>query len=157
MISIKKDKDYVKELLKSEEGLHLDFKQSITNQFKISKPMAAFANTSGGRLIIGVSDKKKVVGIDYEEEMFMIEEANRKYITPPIRLNFEVYEIEYIEDDQLNDPLFILIVNIPESSSKPHMIIGDKNHNTLYYRIGDKSLPSNRPDSHGLTPPQRNS
>jgi len=141
MISIKKDNDYVKELLKSEEGIHLDFKQSITNQLKISKTMAAFANTTGGRLIIGISDKRQVIGIDADEEMFMIEEANRKYINPPINYAFEIYEINHIDDEKLKEELLILIVNIPESILKPHAIKGEKSIKTIYVRKGDKSLP----------------
>lgn len=145
MISIKKDNDYVKELLKSEEGVQLDFKQSITNQLKISKTMAAFANTTGGKLVIGISDNRQVIGIDADEEMYMIEEANRKYISPPIDFSFEIYEVNHIDDEKLKDELLILIVNIPESLQKPHSIHGRDLIKTFYIRKGDKSLPYTDP------------
>lgn len=141
MISIKKDNDYVKELLKSEEGVQLDFKQSITNQLKISKTMAAFANTTGGRLVIGISDNRQIIGIDAEEEMYMIEEANRKYIMPPIDLDYTIYAIDYLGDEKLKEELFILIVDIPESVMKPHSINGNDMNQTFYIRKGDKSMP----------------
>jgi len=147
MISIKKDNDFVKELLKFEEGIHLDFKQSITNQFKISKTMAAFANTSGGRIVIGISDKRQVIGIDADEEMFMIEEANRKHIIPPIEYGFEIYEINHIDDEKLKEELLILIVNIPNSLFKPHFTKGKNLVKTLYIRKGDKSLPLADPET----------
>jgi len=146
MISIKKDNDYVKELLKSEEGLNLDFKQGITNQFKIAKTMAAFANTKGGRIIIGISDKKHVIGIDADEEIFMLEEANRKYVTPPINLNFEIYEIDYIEEEKLKEGLLILVVNIPESLLKPHAVTGGDLVSIYYMREGDRSMPYGNQD-----------
>jgi len=147
MISIKKDNDYVKELLKSEEGVQLDFKQSITNQMKISKTMAAFANTTGGKLVIGISDNRQVIGIDADEEMFMVEEANRKHISPPIDFSFEIYEINHIDEEKLKDELLILIVSIPESLHKPHYIQGSNLINTFYIRKGDKSLPYTDPKS----------
>ncbi|HSJ67138.1 MAG TPA: ATP-binding protein [Anditalea sp.] len=141
MISIKKDNDYVKELLKLEEGIHLDFKQSITNQLKISKTMAAFANTKGGKLVIGVSDNRQIIGIDVDEEIFMVEEANKKYITPPVEYTFEIYEINYIDEEKLKEEIHILIVNIEESLSKPHFINSNEMSKTFYIRKADKSLP----------------
>lgn len=141
MISVKKDNDYVRELLKSEEGLQLDFKQGITNQLKIAKTMAAFANTMGGKLVIGISDKKDIVGIDADEEIFMVEEANRKYLQPPIVFDFEIYEIDYIEEEKLKEELFILIVNIMASPLKPHAVTGSDMTRMYYIRQGDRSMP----------------
>jgi len=146
MISIKKDNDYVKELLKSEEGLQLDFKQGITNQLKIAKTMSAFANTVGGKIIIGISDRKHVIGIDADEEIFMIEEANRKYIVPPIGLSFEIYEIDYLEEEKLQEEVIILIVDIPESNLKPHMVLVSTMIGTYYIRKGDRSMPYSTQD-----------
>jgi predicted HTH transcriptional regulator len=147
MISIKKDNDYVKELLKCEEGMQLDFKQGITNQLKIAKTIAAFANTKGGQIIIGISDRKQIIGIDVDEEIFMVEEAIRKYITPPISPIFEIYEIDYIEEEKLKEELLILIVNIPESQLKPHAVNGGDLNSIYYMREGDRSMPFVNPDT----------
>jgi predicted HTH transcriptional regulator len=141
MISIKKDNDFVKEIIRSQEGLQLDFKHGITNQLKIAKTMVAFANTKGGKLIIGVSDHRKIIGIDADEEVFMIEQANQKFISPALDLLFEIYEVHYIDDEKLPEELYILVVTIPESSLKPHYLIDAENNKTIYFRQGDKSMP----------------
>ena len=57
------------------EGEHSrqDFKFRIDEQKKIARTLCAFANTDGGRLLIGVKDNGKIVGVDPQEEFFMIE------------------------------------------------------------------------------------
>ena len=60
-----------------EEGEHLrqDFKHSITDSKKIARTIVAFANTSGGRLLIGVKDNGKLIGINTDEDYYMVEAA----------------------------------------------------------------------------------
>ncbi|MBI5700470.1 ATP-binding protein [Candidatus Saganbacteria bacterium] len=43
------------------EGLKIEFKENINN---IDKDMVAFANTEGGRLFVGINDKKHIIGIN---------------------------------------------------------------------------------------------
>ena len=52
------------------EGEHLkqDFKMRIDDAQKIARSLVAFANTSGGRLLIGVKDNGNVCGVRPEEE-----------------------------------------------------------------------------------------
>jgi len=69
-------------LIKQGEHLTLDFKHSITDSKKIARAMVAFANTLGGTLLIGVKDNGSIVGIDSEEEYYMIEAAAQMYCKP---------------------------------------------------------------------------
>jgi predicted HTH transcriptional regulator len=50
--------------LQQEEGKTLEFKENCYSLKNIIKTVIAFANTSGGTLLIGISDNKEVVGID---------------------------------------------------------------------------------------------
>jgi predicted HTH transcriptional regulator len=60
-----------------EEGEHQqqDFKYCINDSKKIAKSLVAFANTDGGRLLIGVKDNGKITGIKSDEEFYV--EDNR--------------------------------------------------------------------------------
>lgn len=69
-------------LIKQGEHQTLDFKHSITDSKKIARAMVAFANTLGGTLLIGVKDNGSIVGIDSEEEYYMIEAAAQMYCKP---------------------------------------------------------------------------
>ena len=54
----------VEELLKSNEGKTLEFKENLRLLQNLIKTIVAFANTAGGTIVIGVEDKtKKVIGI----------------------------------------------------------------------------------------------
>lgn len=48
------DADYIQQLITEGEHVHQDFKFAISDARKIAKSLSAFANTGGGRLLIGV-------------------------------------------------------------------------------------------------------
>lgn len=93
MKSAKFDNEFVKALLKEKEGLKLDFKQKITSKEKIAKTLSALANSEGGFIVIGMSDSKKITGIDPEEERYMIEAANKDYCIPSVGLIFDEVKV----------------------------------------------------------------
>jgi predicted HTH transcriptional regulator len=136
----KKDDDFIKELIKQKESETLDFKHSITNSKKIAKTLTAFANHKGGKLAVGINDKKTITGIDESEEIFMIEEAANKWCVPPVSVSFEVYEVQHVEEQKLDEELYILIVSVPQSIDR-HAVL-DTNGKPVYYtRYLDKTVP----------------
>ena len=46
----------IKKLLQTSEGKQLEFKRDLSSVKPIFKTLVAFANTEGGRLVIGVDD-----------------------------------------------------------------------------------------------------
>ena len=55
----------VVEFLKREEGKTLEFKRDLSSPKNLMKTLVAFANTAGGRVIIGVEDKTRLpVGVE---------------------------------------------------------------------------------------------
>ncbi|WP_443947306.1 helix-turn-helix domain-containing protein [Pedobacter sp. AW1-32] len=122
----------IKGLILQGEGVMLDFKKTITNTEKIAKSLVAFANNRGGRLLIGVADDGTIKGVkSEEEEKYMILTAAHQFCKPAIEPFFE----EVYVDDKL-----ILIVNIPESDTKPHYALDDQKKWWAYIRIDDKSV-----------------
>ncbi|RZS97560.1 putative DNA-binding protein [Cecembia calidifontis] len=140
MMDFKKDDEFISELLKADEGEVLDFKQSINKSSKIAKTMVAFANTKGGKIAIGISDRKKITGIDVDEELFMIEKANKEYCFPPVEFSYEVYEIDRIEGKELVEELHVLIINVL-ASSQGHFYKNPDSSLTRYVRVKDESVP----------------
>ena len=71
--------NHIQQLVAEGEHVHQDFKFAITDARKIARSLSAFANTEGGRLLIGVKDNGKIAGIRSEEELYMIEAAATMY------------------------------------------------------------------------------
>lgn len=140
MIPIKKDNDFIKELLNRQEGETLDFKQSINKPYRIARTMIAMANTRGGQIVVGVSDQRKITGIDGEEEIFMIERANSDFCSPPIELSFELYEIDILDNQILEEELYILLISIPRSE-QCHYFKQENGTMMKYIRKNDRTLP----------------
>ena len=54
--------ELLQEILKGESKT-LEFKERMPSNSSIVKTIIAFSNTSGGKLILGVSDERNIVGI----------------------------------------------------------------------------------------------
>lgn len=127
----------VLELIELGESLNVEFKQRFSTHEKIAKSLIAFANTSGGYLLIGVDDDRSIYGILSEKsDTELIKETAGKYCVPPVNCNIYSYEIENKE---------VMVVEIPESNSKPHRIQDyktniDLNTAQVYVRVNDKSV-----------------
>lgn len=58
----------------------------------IARSLSAFANTEGGRLLIGVKDNGKIAGVRSDEEIYMIEAAATMYCKPKVELETQTYK-----------------------------------------------------------------
>ncbi|MBN8704559.1 MAG: ATP-binding protein [Bacteroidetes bacterium] len=119
----------LKSLIQQGEGVALEFKRKINHPKKIAKSLVAFANSLGGFLVIGVDDNGFIYGIEDEkypaELLHLISETD---CTPPV--NYSLFSIKI-------DNKYVLVIEIPESLTKPHFI---KTENQPYIRVGDKSI-----------------
>lgn len=129
-------------LVKQNESEVLDFKQSINNLYKIAKSIGSFANTKGGKLVIGISDSKRIIGIDPEEEKYMLEKAGGDLCDPPIQILFQILEQE--SENEFDEPKYILIAEIPESRKKPVKTLDANGEWKVYSRVVDKSIPASK-------------
>ena len=76
------DKHYLLCLIREGEHQQQDFKYRVADACKLAKSVSAFANTDGGRLLIGVSDDGHLSGVRSEEEIFMMHQAAYKFCKP---------------------------------------------------------------------------
>ncbi len=125
-----------KRLVKTGEGTYLEFKRTISSPEKLAREIAAFSNTRGGILIIGVNDNKTITGVEsfYEEEM-ALEKALDYYCRPAVDADIEL--LPYYDDREL------IIVRIPEAERKPVAVDADGKR-TVYIRDKDKSIQASK-------------
>lgn len=119
------------------EGEHQtqDFKFRIDDQRKIARTLAAFANTDGGRLLIGVKDNGKITGVNPEEEFHMIEGAASLFCKPAVGLETKVWQ----EDMRL-----VLEVRVKASEARNHMAPDETGKWKIYVRRKDHTLLANK-------------
>ncbi|WP_295667167.1 helix-turn-helix domain-containing protein [uncultured Mucilaginibacter sp.] len=122
----------VKKLIFEGEGVSLDFKKTITSCEKIARTMVSFANNRGGRLLIGVADDGTIKGVKSEdEERYMITRAAHLFARPAIE---PVFEEVYIDDK------IVLVVEIPQTDTKPYFALAEDGKWWVYVRVKDKSI-----------------
>ena len=85
---------YIYNLIKQGEHQRLDFKHSITDSKKIARSLAAFANTEGGKLLVGVRDNGSIAGVKSDEEFYMIQAAAQLFCKPEVNFETKVWQIE---------------------------------------------------------------
>lgn len=122
-------------LIEQGESQLLDFKYCISDSRKIARTLAAFANTNGGRLLIGVRDNGSIAGIQSEEEFYMIDAAASLFCKPPVKYNVVQHHSE---------GKTVLEVEIEKSGTRPVYSKDDSGKWIAYSRKDDQNLAVNR-------------
>lgn len=125
------DTQYIQRLVAEGEHCHQDFKFEISDARKIARSISAFANTEGGRLLVGVKDNGKIAGVRSEEEIYMIEAAAGMYSQPPIQATTRTFTVE---------GKTVLEISIDEAPVKPIFALDENNTPKAYIRIKDENI-----------------
>ena len=126
---------YIRDLIARGENQHLDFKFEISDARKIARTLSAFANTEGGKLLIGVKDNGVITGIRTEEEEYMIESAAHIYCRPKITYTIQKWNV---------NGRWVLEATIKKSQNKPHFALDEKGKWIAFVRVADQNFQANR-------------
>jgi predicted HTH transcriptional regulator len=127
--------NYLTRLIEQGEHQQQDFKYCISDSKKIARSLVAFANTDGGRLLIGVKDNGNITGVRSEEEYYMVEAAARLYSRPMIPFTTRQHFV---------DAKTVLEVRIEPSSEKPHYALDEHGKWWAYFRKEDENRLANK-------------
>lgn len=127
----------LKRLVALGEGLHLEFKRKAAHPDKLVREMIAFANTSGGSLLIGVNDDKEIPGVKYpEEEILVVRQAIEKFCRPQL-----VYQERMIS---ITDNKYVVELIIPQGERRPYFFKQSAERKESFVRGGDKSITASK-------------
>ena len=115
----------IKDLIKTGEGIKLEFKEGF-NVPSLGKEICAFANESGGKIILGVSDKGIIKGFNLTNSKSSQLQTIARTIEPTLKI-----EIEKTDN--------LVVINIPEGKNKPYSYAGQ-----YYLRVGANSQKLSR-------------
>jgi len=126
----------IADLITLDECKTLEFKRGTSSPKSILKSLAAFANTAGGRLIVGVDDDKQPVGVanplDEEERLCSLIADS---ISPRLVPNIEMATV---------DGKTLLIIEVYLSNSRPHWLNAEGMENGVYVRLGSTNRQADR-------------
>lgn len=135
----------IQKLIAQGEHQQQDFKYKVSDAVKLARSVSAFANTDGGRLLIGVRDDGRIHGVQSEEEVYMMEAAANRYCLPESDIHFESVQAEGHT---------VVIATIPPATQRPvcalepddtpqpdHIAIGGNTYRaTAYVRVADQNI-----------------
>jgi predicted HTH transcriptional regulator len=125
----------ISQYIKLGENQTQDFKYAIDDQKKIARTLVAFANTDGGRLLIGVKDNGKIVGCNPEEEFHMIEGAAQLYCKPSLEFKSQVHKEGF---------RMVLEVIVESNAKRPYRALDEEGKWKSYFRKDDNTLMVNK-------------
>ena len=128
---VRQPEKHIQKLIEEGEHQQLDFKFEISDSRRIARSLAAFANTDGGRLLVGVKDNGAIAGVRSEEEIHMIQAAAEMYCQPEVQYTTEEWEI---------NGKTVLEVTIPKDSHVKHKAPDNQGKYKIYVRVHDENL-----------------
>lgn len=130
-MKISNDKQYLLQLIAQGEHQQQDFKYKVMDAEKLARSVSAFANTDGGRLLIGVRDDGHISGIRSEEEIYMMHSAAYKYCHPQPSIHFDTLHAEGRN---------VVIATVPPSPLKPIFALTSEGKRRAFIRIKDENI-----------------
>lgn len=124
----------IKILIGQGEHQQLDFKYEISDAAKIARTLVSFANTDGGKLLIGVKDNGSIKGIASDEEIFMLENAALRFCQPEIKFSTK----EWIVDGKK-----VLEVTIPADAEAIYRAPDPQDQYKAFVRVRDENFIAN--------------
>ena len=107
-------------IILSGEGYKTEFKRNVNTD--LSKELAAFANSSGGKVFLGIEDNGAISGVTIDN-------------TLKSKVTMMAHECDPSVDIELEVCNNVLIVNVPEGKNKPYRCT-----NGFYIRNGASSI-----------------
>ena len=127
----------IEDLIAQGEHQQQDFKYKVTDAVKLARSVSAFANTDGGRLLIGVRDDGTIHGVRSEEEIFMMHAAACKYCTPEPTIQFETLHVP--TEPHGGRLRTVVVCTISPSAQRPVFALED-GRKTAYIRVADENI-----------------
>jgi ATP-dependent DNA helicase RecG len=116
----------IKSIVNSGEGFNSEFKERVpTNLKSITEEVCAFANASGGVVLIGVDDKNTIKGVNIDNSKRSAIQNSIGEISPPLQC-----EIYIVEVDGKN----VAVIEVASGQNKPYVLSG-----AIYVRQGPNS------------------
>lgn len=149
--------DDVAALAAEREGRKLEFKSGLPRDEKTARSLAAFANTRGGILLVGVGDRGEILGAPHPRETLQrVRTIATTSVEPPLDVQSGVVTVA-------SRP--VVWCSVPLSPKRPHAVVHADGSREIVARVGSSNrvatgatlgaLNAARASKSGLDPLQR--
>ncbi len=115
--------EQVRQLISQGEGNTVEFKENLPTPTDLAKEMAAFANTDGGWLLVGVADQGEIRGVKFNEQSAeLVLNVARNNCVPHLHPHIETIDL---------DGTTIAAIRVERGRQKPYQA-----NERIYVRIG---------------------
>ncbi|BDB57134.1 ATP-binding protein [Flavobacterium ammonificans] len=116
----------IKSIIAAGEGYNAEFKVSIPSKIKeITEEVCAFANASGGIVLIGVDDANTIKGITIDNGKRSAIQNSINEISPTLKCEFYIVDVEGLN---------VAVIEVPSGQNKPYILSG-----AIFVRQGPNS------------------
>lgn len=123
--------DDITALAAEREGRKLEFKSGLPRDEKTARSLAAFANTRGGILLVGVGDRGEILGAPHARETLEhLRAIARDSVEPPLDVQSGVVTVGAKP---------IVWCSVPLSPRRPHAVIHPDGTREIVARVGSSN------------------
>jgi hypothetical protein len=124
------------------EGMRLEFKRVLPREERAARTLCAFANTRGGLLLVGITDRGRVHGVHHPEEVReTLARISREWIEPGLAPELQVLEV--------HGPR-VVACSVPWSKERPHALLLPDGERPVLIRVGASNRPADGPTLRAL-------
>ena len=121
----------VLEALAKGEGRTIEFKRGLSREAKIARTLCAFANTRGGLLLVGVTDRGRIEGVPRPREVVeRLRAVAAEELEPPLAI-----ELRTVRAGEA----WIVGCSVPLSPARPHRVRRDDGSDEVVVRLGSSN------------------
>jgi len=118
--------EQIKSIVALGEGFHAEFKVSVPSKVReLTEEICAFANASGGVLLIGVNDTNQIKGVSIDNAKRSSIQHSISEISPQLLCSFEIVNVEGLD---------VGVIEVPAGTNKPYVYSG-----SIFVRVGPNS------------------
>ncbi|WP_407355490.1 ATP-binding protein [Methanolobus sp. WCC5] len=97
--------EWIESIVAAGEGYHIEFKESLDKSFV--EEVCAFANSNGGKVFLGISDKGIIKGVQTDNSFRSRVQDSLRQLQPQLDVKIEVHDN-------------FIVADVPEGSEKPY-------------------------------------
>lgn len=110
------------------EGTRIEFKRRLPRDERTARTLCAFANTRGGLLLVGITDRGRVHGLHRPDEVSdKLRSLGEQLLAPALRLEVQIVEV--------HGPR-VVACSVPFSTERPHAVLLPDGERQFLVRVG---------------------